>query len=319
MRPDTFCEPTLVGGRIRCARSSPRLRLVSNSSIPNRNTATPAELLDFAKAVGIPDVDLPTTLPEQWRRVSLSGGYNFRDSGGYPGLDGRTVKTGMIWRSDHMNDLTDDDLEVIEGLDIKVVQDFRIDLEVERQPSRLPGNNTPQVIRLVMGDVTGSESAIQIIADVMAGTHPVPPADFWDHNYLDMLDRGRHMFVGLFDSLANRSSLPSLYHCTGGKDRTGIATVLLHAVLGVDRDVSVNDFLFTNLYRTPFRAAGLASTFKANGVDPVAMLPILGVCRSAINAALHAIDTTYGGPERYLIDGGLAPGSLDDLRAHLLA
>ena len=286
--------------------------------VPDRTTASPAELLAFARAVGIGEVDLPSTLPEAWRRLNLAGGYNFRDAGGYKGLDGRSVKRGVIWRSDHLNDLTDDDLDVVEGLDIRVVHDFRIDLEVNRQPSRHPSNNPPRVVRLVMGDVSGSESAIEIIADVMAGKHPVPSGTFWDDNYLEMLDHGRHMFVGLFESLSNAESLPSLYHCTGGKDRTGIATVLLHSLLGVDRETSVNDFLFTNIYRTPFRVTALAPSLIANGVDPVAMLPVLGVCRSAIEVALHALDTTYGGPERYLIDGGLPADALHHLRDLLL-
>ncbi len=286
--------------------------------VPDRSTATAAELLEFARSVGIAEADLPKTLPEPWRRLNLAGGYNFRDAGGYAGLGGRHIRRGMLWRSDHMNDLTDEDLTTLDSLDLRVIHDFRIDSEVAKQPTRLSTARPPKVIRLVMGDVSGSEAAIGIIADVMSGKLPAPAPDFWNDNYLDMLERGRHMFVGLFESLASPDSLPSLYHCTGGKDRTGIASVLLHSILGVDREVAINDFLLTNVYRTPFRVVALAPTLRANGVDPISMIPVLGVVREAIEIALNALDTTYGGPEQYLIGGGLPAEALDQLRVLLL-
>jgi protein-tyrosine phosphatase len=287
----------------------------STVPVPDRSTASPEELLDFARRVGIAEVDLPRRMPEPWRLLRMSGGYNFRDAGGYEGLDGRAVKRGLVWRSDHMNELTDDDLALVDTLGLQVIHDFRLDLEVARQPSRLPAN-APQVKRLVFGDVSGAETSIQLIGDVMAGRAPMPGPDFWDTNYLEMLENGRSLFVGLFESMADPASLPSLYHCTGGKDRTGIATVLLLGILGVDHETVINDFLFTNLFRTPFRVVALTPSLVANGVDPVGIIPVLGVCRSAIEKAIAAIDATYGGPERYLIDAGLstdAPARLRDL------
>ena len=286
--------------------------------LPDRTTATAAQLLEFARSVGINDADLPGVLPEPWRRLNLQGNYNFRDAGGYAGIGGRRIRRGLVWRSDHMNDLTDEDLTTIDSLNVRVIHDFRIDTEVAKQPTRLSAVNPTKVLRLVMGDVSGSEAAIGIIADVMAGRVAPPAPDFWNDNYLDMLERGRHMFVALFASMAAGDALPSVYHCTGGKDRTGIATILLHSVLGVDLEVAINDFLFTNLYRTPFRVVALSSALRANGVDPVAMIPVLGVVRESIEIALQAVDTIYGGAEDYLIGGGLAPGLVDRLRDLLL-
>ena len=248
----------------------------------------------------------------------MSGGYNFRDAGGYTGLNNRTVKRGLVWRSDHLNELTDDDLALVDTLGLQVIHDFRLDLEVERQPSRLSTANPPTVKRLVFGDVSGAETSIQLIGDVIAGRAPVPGKDFWDTNYIEMLERGRNLFVGLFESMIDPATLPALYHCTGGKDRTGIATVLLLSMLGVDHETAVNDFLFTNLYRTPYRVIALSPTLRANGVDPIAMIPVLGVCRSAIEIAVRTIDDTYGGPERYLIDGGMAADAPERLRTLLL-
>ena len=286
------------------------------ASAPDRATASIGELFAYAREMGIAAVDLPAVDPDDWRRLPLKGGYNFRDVGGYVGHNGQTVKRGHVWRSDHLNELTDDDLTTLDTLDLQVIHDFRIDLEVDRQPSRRSTVKPARVVRLVLGDVSGSEAAIEIIADIMAGRRPAPAPDFWNDNYLDMLGRGRHMFVGLFSSLTNPGSLPALYHCTGGKDRTGIATALLLSILGVDRETAINDFLFTNVFRTPFRVAALSPTLIANGIDPADMIGVLGVVRRAMEVALDTIESTYGGPERYLIDGGLdadAPQRLRDL------
>jgi protein-tyrosine phosphatase len=290
----------------------------SANVVPDRNAASAEDLVRFARSVGVAAADLPSVLPEDWRRLGLDGNYNFRDVGGYPGLAQRQIKRGLLWRSDHLNELTDSDLGIIDGLQLSAIYDFRLDLELARQPSRQSLTKSVPTKRLVVSDTTGSESAIEIIGDIMAGRRPAPPADFWNDNYKDMLNVGRHMFVGLLTGLAENSALPAMYHCTGGKDRTGIATILLHTLLGVDREVAINDFLFTNLYRTPYRIAALTEGLRANGVDVEAMIPVLGVTREAINVAINTIDHEYGGAEQYLVEGGLPADAPEKLRAALL-
>ena len=72
------------------------------------------------------------------RHVPLDGAANFRDLGGYATEDGRSVRWGMLYRSDHLGDLTDRDLDYLRGLGIRLVCDFRGDEEVESHPDRLP-------------------------------------------------------------------------------------------------------------------------------------------------------------------------------------
>ena len=108
-----------------------------------------------------------------------------------------------------------------------------------------------------------------------------------------------------------------MYHCTGGKDRTGISTALLLELLGVADEDIVDDFLLTNLFRTPYRIQALRAGLEANGVDVRATVPIIGVCRSALKAARTEVRTTFGGAESYLVAGGLDPAAPERLR-HLL-
>ena len=159
---------------------------------------------------------------------------------------------------------------------------------------------------------------VDIVRDILAGKRPVPPADFWDENYLLMLTHGQTMFASVAASLADADRLPAMYHCTGGKDRTGLSTALLLELLGVDDDDIADDFLLTNLYRTPYRVEALRSGLESNGVDVSSTVPIIGVCRSALLRARAELRTTYGGAEQYLVGGGLDPAMPKRLRDLLL-
>lgn len=280
-------------------------------------TVSPEELRQFALDQGIADVDLPRPGIVD-RRVRLEGAYNFRDIGGLLGAQGRRIRAGLVYRSDHLHELTDADLAIISALGLRAIHDFRLDSEVERQPSKLPIDPPIEVIRCPTGDVAGDASMVDIVRDILAGKRPVPPADFWDENYLLMLTHGQPMFATVVASLAGADRLPAMYHCTGGKDRTGLSTALLLELLGVDDDDIADDFLLTNLYRTPYRVEALRSGLEANGVDVSSTVPIIGVCRSALLRARAALRTTYGGAEQYLVGGGLDPAMPQRLRDLLL-
>lgn len=287
--------------------------LVPVEPIPHLPTA---DLLAYALELGLAQVDLPIELPEATRRVPLEGAYNFRETGGYPTIDHRWVRSGLVFRTDHLNELSDSDIDTLETIGIRSVYDFRLNDEVTRQPSRLPGSVTP--VQLGFGDAGLDGAMIDVVRDILAGKRAVPEASFWDENYLTILDAGRPMFVQLFQALADPANLPAVFHCTGGKDRTGLANAMLLTTLGVDQAIVIDDFLLTNIYRTPFRIASLAPGLRAAGVEVSSAVPIIGVCRSALVSALAHLDTRYGGVEPYLADGGLSASDLSAVRANLI-
>lgn len=275
-----------------------------------------ADLLAYALELGIAQIDLPRELPEATRRVPLEGAYNFRETGGYPTMDHRWVRSGLVFRTDHLNELSDSDIDTLETIGIRTVYDFRLNDEVTRQPSRLPGSVTP--VQLGFGDAGLDGAMIDVVRDILAGKRAVPDASFWDENYLTIVDAGRPMFVQLFQALADPANLPAVFHCTGGKDRTGLANAMLLTTLGVDQAIVIDDFLLTNIYRTPFRIASLAPGLRAAGVEVSSTVPIIGVCRSALVSALSHIDSRYGGVEAYLADGGLSASDLSAVRSNLI-
>jgi protein-tyrosine phosphatase len=281
--------------------------------IPHLSTA---DLVAYALEVGIAQVDLPREIPETTRRVPLEGAYNFRETGGYPTMDNRWVRSGLVFRTDHLNELTDADVNTLEAIGIRSVYDFRLNDEVTRQPSRLPSSLTP--VQLGFGDAGLDSAMIDVVRDILAGKRAVPDASFWDENYLAIVDAGRPMFLELFRALADPINLPAVFHCTGGKDRTGLANAMLLTTLGVNQSIVIDDFLLTNVYRTPFRIAALAPGLRAAGVEVGSAIPIIGVCRSALVSALSHLETRYGGVEAYLADGGLTASDLSAVRANLI-
>ena len=273
----------------------------------------------FALSQGLRRIDLPTSAPTFERLVRLDGNHNFRDAGGYAGRDGLTMRRGLVFRSDHLADLTNNDLGRVADLGIRVVHDFRLTSERDRQPSRLPdGPRAPVVQLLAAADAVGlDETMIEVIRDMLAGRRALPPPTFWETNYLQMLTDAQRMLVAFLRSIADADRLPSVHHCTGGKDRTGVSTALLHRLLGVNDEDIFDDFLLTNLYRTPFRVDALRLGLAEHGIDVVDAIPILGVTRQPLRGVLQYWDDN-GGAEAYALDGGATPNEIERLRQLLL-
>ncbi len=283
-----------------------------------RPDTDPDTLLADARTVGIAEADLPRREVLAGRRLVLDGGWNFRDLGGYVTADGRSMTAwGRVMRSDHLNGLSDRDVALIGRIGIRTVHDFRLSKERERQPSRT-WDPSPSIRLLNVGDAGTDVAAVDVVMDMLSGRIPLPPPTFWDDGYLDMVERARPMFVEMISALSIADHLPALFHCTGGKDRTGISAALLLELLGVSREVAMDDFLATNVFRTPVRARAIAAQLAEAGIDVRDALPVLGVTRSALTAAWRRIDDEFGGPLAYLLGGGMDPDTPQRLRDELL-
>jgi protein-tyrosine phosphatase len=250
------------------------------------------------------------------RLVPLEGAHNFRDLGGYTTTDGRQVRWGRVYRSDHLNGLTDSDRSAIAAIGLKAVVDFRLPFEREQRPSKLPDGT--EVFHFGMSDGPNAEDSVRRIQRAMAGEEPMPDWDYWYVAYHAMLDNSAPMFVNTMTLLAEPGRLPALYHCTGGKDRTGLASVFLLDLLGVPAATVLDDFELTNLHRTPVRVREMSAGLEAMGVPVVDALPILGVVRAAMHDAYNRLITEHGGAERYLVERGLDPSVPGRLRELLL-
>jgi protein-tyrosine phosphatase len=169
------------------------------------------------------------------RLLPLVGAYNFRDLGGYPTADGRTTRWGRLYRSDALHELTEVDLKVLLELGLSCVIDLRSATEVERTGRGILGGEPLHYRHLsVMQDTAGPIEDVPSLASLDLAAI-----------YLSWLDTGREALAEALRTVGDAADRPLVFHCAAGKDRTGVLAALVLAILGVERDVIVEDYVLT--------------------------------------------------------------------------
>lgn len=252
---------------------------------------------------------LQASAGEKMRRAPLEGATNFRDLGGYPTRDGRTVKWGLLFRSNGLFALTGADLDYLARRKFRLVCDFRAVEEQTTAPSRLPADDPPEVLSLAVRPEAGDRLRVlamsggTTLADIVAAYEAVYRAYARDHH-----DR----FGALLARLADADSYPAVFHCMAGKDRTGFAAAMILAALGVPDDVIFEDYLLTN---THWR---LNARFPGT-MDKEAQAAFGAARREYLEAAFDELHRSHGSLDVYIRDAlGLSDAARENMRTHLL-
>lgn len=255
---------------------------------------------------------------------------NARGLAGLPTADGGRIASGILFRSDALSGLTADGVAAFAGLGIGTVIDLRTDGERARAADVLPVDGS---VRLVPLPVQGG-AMDEMVKQLLPAQGPAPTAEQLaelvervprlDELYLAILADSAATFaeIGRAVLTAAGTDRPGvLFHCTAGKDRTGLAAALLLALAGADRATIVADYTLTGANLAGGLAETLTALITSFGVPLTPRLKTLATesPASAIEAALDWIDTTHGSAAAYLQSGGLTPGECDALRAHLTA
>ena len=181
------------------------------------------------------------TNSKHFRILPLEGGFNFRDLGGYKSADDKMVKWGKVFRSDEMGYLTPTDLDYLNNIPLLTVIDFRSKDEIEESHDLMPASvvNTYELTidpgnHSGLGDIgklsaaNGEEFMKEINRSMV--TEPA------------IIDRYKTFFALLQDE----KQIPLLFHCSAGKDRTGLGAALFLVSLGVDENIIFEDYLLSN-------------------------------------------------------------------------
>jgi protein-tyrosine phosphatase len=250
---------------------------------------------------------------------------NFRDTGGLAADDGRVVRQGVLYRSGHLADATDADVEGLAELGIRVVVDLRRDGDIRHEGhNRVPAGAT--VVSVPIGDFD-THAGVDLRA-LFAERDPdklraaFPPGKAHDTmlraaraNVRDETHRIR--YGEMFRAVIGADGAPVLVNCSAGKDRTGWSVAILLLAVGVPLDDVIDDYLRSNAALE--RRLAAMEHLRADGFDLEVLVPILGVHADYIGTALAAADETYGSFAGYLDVGlGVSPAEIDRLRAHLL-
>ena len=177
------------------------------------------------------------------RHLAMSATANFRDYGGYYTQDGRQVRWGKLFRTGHMGEMNDRDIDVLRQLNIQTVCDFRRLEEAAKQPSLLPQGLQPTAIPISPGSTIDFFSAIsdQAIDEAKIDA-------FMQEINQDLALNHQPSYRAMFDQLLASADAGSIIHCSAGKDRTGFGGLLLLSALGVSDDDIMADYLLTNQY-----------------------------------------------------------------------
>ncbi|NKS98576.1 protein-tyrosine-phosphatase [Rhodococcus hoagii] len=234
--------------------------------------------------------------------IRLEGAKNFRDIGGYETSDGRTVRSGLVYRANKLSSLTDADLAKLTAANVTLDVDLRNIWERRDDPDRLP-----EGVRYQVADVVSFEHGIAfhefvpltlgraLIDAAVTGSSDIGQSI----GYPFMVTyRGAGVaFRDLLTAIAGNADGATVFHCSAGKDRTGWGTAVLLSLLGVPKATVYQDFLASNTYL---------------GRDDA-------VEKSWLDAAFAQVDRLYGGVDNYVRTGlGVDQQTIDTLRARLL-
>ena len=235
------------------------------------------------------------------RQVDFQDVANFRDIGGIKTFDGKTVKWGMIFRSDNLSKLRTDEFDKFSDLNIGTVYDLRTGNEIKGKKDHLPKStrylHTPTVKdngdlltqlrkKVLNGEITEEESirlTLKLYQDNVSENLPAVK------NLLHQV---------LF------SETPVLYHCSAGKDRTGIVTALILSILHVDKQTIFDEYLLSNFYRREKIEKMLGKAKLAKIIKPHLNLKVIEnfmrVDARYLMATFDFIDQNYGGMDAFI-------------------
>jgi len=175
------------------------------------------------------------------RILNVKGGFNFRDLGGIITKDGNQIVKDALIRTDELSNLLQEDLDLLARLKVQTVVDFRTDQEREAQLDKVPITCKNQIhLDIVSGNMN------TYMAEIKKGTADLKKLMFDLYKDLVLDEHAIQQWIHFFSILQDPSNTAIIYHCTAGKDRTGMATVFILEALNVDRKTIEDDYLLSN-------------------------------------------------------------------------
>jgi len=245
------------------------------------------------------------------RQVEMDGPENFRDLGGYALIDGGHSRWGQVFRSDRLDDLSDPDHGRLRDLGITTVFDLRSRAEIDLAPDRLPAD--VQYVSLPMSsDVAQHRSMVQRILD-----GDLPKLDQADMagGYVRMLEGfGAHIATVITAVAAGERVV---FHCTAGKDRTGVMAMVLLGIAGVADPYLLDDYEASSRYRSRSEPSQFAQMITAAGYDPADYAAMWGSDRPVMKLTLDEMRERWGDHESYVRSIGVDMSTTAAARAML--
>lgn len=220
------------------------------------------------------------------RVLPMTGAFNFRDLGGIKLRDNRKVKWGKLFRADELTNLTAEDIAYLGSIPISSVIDFRAEGEIKRAPDKLPLSTqftyplsiTPGAMR-----TDGVQSrGVSSFSNQMKHTNRLYVSD----------SACIRAYRIMFAIIQNNLSAPLVFHCSAGKDRTGMAAALILFALGASEEVVLEDYMLSKTH--------IADKYTAMVERYPRTAPIFTVKKPYLLAGINQMKRDYGSVMNFL-------------------
>ena len=250
---------------------------------------------------------------ERW--IQLAGACNVRDLGGLPLRDGGVTRSGVVLRADALDGLTADDVTALaDAFGLRHVIDLRSDGERVERGRGLLGDRVVAYteVEVVPSDALGARQA----AREERFANGDEPASIMADGYMHLLELGGPAFAQAVNALAEEGGTPALFHCSAGKDRTGVLAALLLDVAGVEHDAIVADYALTT-ERVDAVFARLRGPQWFSRLAEEAPAFVFGSEAATMSAFLAALADRWGDAVGYLTSVGVSTDILHSLHTTL--
>jgi protein-tyrosine phosphatase len=232
----------------------------------------------------------------------LAGAFNFRDLGGLPLADGRRTRPGRLFRSDTLQALTPQDVQLLRTqIGLRAVIDLRLADEVAGE-----GRGA----LAAAGEVDYVHAPLE-----MASTDGIPPDQVLNRLYARCLTSAS--LPQAIMRIAETASRPTLFHCAAGKDRTGVVAAVVLGLLGVADDAIVADYL-----RSAASMPRMIERFMTwpRYRDHLAAMPpeVYAVEEGPIRTLLATLNDDFGGARGWAVHHGIGAPLVRELERHLI-
>jgi protein-tyrosine phosphatase len=243
------------------------------------------------------------------RHLAWEACYNVRELGGYPTADGGETQWGAYLRADSLCRLTPNGEKALVEYGVRTIIDLRNASELAREPhpfAQENGHTDPPVYLHLPLENREDEEGVKAL-DAALSVEAV---------YVVILERFKKHMASIISAIGEAQEGAVLFHCFGGKDRTGLVAAMLLALAGVPDEVIAEDYAITDRYLQPF----YDEAYREVGEDPAERKKLARMFTSppeAMRTVLSYLDSEYGGVEGYLLASGVTPQAIERIRRRI--
>ncbi|MFN8528648.1 MAG: tyrosine-protein phosphatase [Anaerolineae bacterium] len=231
---------------------------------------------------------------------------NVRSLHGFSNAHGLEIHSNAFYRADSLHRLTAEGQRALIDAGVTTIIDLRSASEIATAAYTL-------IDPLASG---WCHIPLMALSSDDPGT-PAPVPDSLETLYRFFIDDCQPAFRQIFAAIADARPGAVLFHCTAGKDRTGMVAALLLSLVGVDDETIADDYSLSAANITPIVEV-MREQFRQAGVLFATFDDLMGSSRETMLETLAYLREHYGDAAGYLRHIGITPEQIDRITARLL-